>query len=39
MNQFFLAIRVKLAGRETLAGERVTFKTKTGEAVELRPEL
>jgi hypothetical protein len=27
---------VKLAGRETLAGDRFTFKTKPGEIIELK---
>jgi hypothetical protein len=30
--------KVKLAGRETLTGERFTFNTKPGEIIELNPE-
>jgi hypothetical protein len=29
--------KVKLAGRETLAGDRFTFKTKPGETIALAP--
>ena len=29
---------VKLAGRETLTGDRFTFKMKPGETIELQPE-